>query len=102
MARLRAKESDRLKAISDGLNRMGGHVIEKEDCLQIEGTAHFKGDVTVSSYLDHRIAMALSIAALGAQNPITLTGAQCVEKSYPNFYEDYKALGGKCHVVHMG
>ncbi|MGB4943902.1 MAG: 3-phosphoshikimate 1-carboxyvinyltransferase, partial [Trichococcus flocculiformis] len=49
----------------------------------------------VWSYKDHRIAMMLAIAATVCEQPITITDAECVSKSYPDFWEDYKAIGGK-------
>ena len=90
--RLRIKESDRLKAIADGLKKMGVRVIEKPDSLEIGGDGRLNGAV-VESYGDHRIAMALAAAALGAEGKTTIKGAECVAKSYPQFFEDLKKLG---------
>jgi 3-phosphoshikimate 1-carboxyvinyltransferase len=61
----------------------------------IHGVKSLKGGETVWSYKDHRIAMMLAIAATVCEQPITVTDAECVSKSYPNFWEDYKAIGGK-------
>ena len=47
------------------------------------------------SHNDHRIAMMLAVAATRAEGPVTVRGAECVAKSYPNFWEDYEALGGQ-------
>ena len=49
---------------------------------------------TVDAFNDHRIAMAAAIAATVAENPVVITGAQCVEKSYPSFWSEYAKLGG--------
>ena len=98
-ARLRIKESDRLATVTEGLQALGAQVEEHSDRLVISGKDRLRGGCTVSSYGDHRVAMALSIAALRCDRPVTITGAHCVEKSYPDFYKDFKQLGGNCHVV---
>ena len=49
----------------------------------------------MSAHNDHRIAMMAAIAAIRCASPVTITGAQCINKSYPNFWEDYEALGGR-------
>lgn len=100
VARLRIKESDRLEAISICLNKIGGRVTAYNDKLVIEGVEALSGG-EVESYNDHRIAMAMAIAALKCREPLVIRGAQCVEKSYPNFWEDYKALGGKINVINL-
>ncbi len=92
-ARLRIKESDRLRALADNLAALGIGVQEQPDGLIIRGGQPTGGKV--DSFGDHRIAMAFSIAASGASGPVTIHGAECVDKSYPGFYDDYKALGGK-------
>ena len=53
------------------------------------------GGVRVDSFNDNRIAMMAAVAATRCEKPITVTGAQCVAKSYPNFWEEYERLGGK-------
>jgi 3-phosphoshikimate 1-carboxyvinyltransferase len=54
------------------------------------------------SFGDHRIAMALSIAAAYCAGPSEIDGCECVAKSYPNFYDDFKMLGGHADVVNLG
>ncbi|MCL2494231.1 MAG: 3-phosphoshikimate 1-carboxyvinyltransferase [Oscillospiraceae bacterium] len=93
-ARLRLKESDRLHAIAENLNALGGDVTELPDGLVIQGKPTLQGG-GADSFGDHRIAMAMAVAALRCENPITLHGAQAVQKSYPAFWEDYQRLGGK-------
>lgn len=93
-ARLRLKESDRLSAISSTLTALGADIREEADSLIIRGKASLRGGVTVDCHNDHRIAMMLAIAATRCEQPVTLTGAQCVNKSYPDFWKDYQALGG--------
>lgn len=91
--RLRIKESDRLTAVSELLNRLGGKVIVHEDGLEIHPVPQLHGG-TVDSFGDHRIAMCAAIAATRCTAPVTILGAGCVEKSYPAFFEDYQHLGG--------
>ncbi len=96
--RLRIKECDRLSAISEELNKLGAKVTVKKDTLIIDGVTSLKGG-TCECWNDHRIAMALSIAALRAESEVTLTGAECISKSYPTFFEDYRKLGGIADVI---
>lgn len=93
--RLRIKESDRLSAITKELSKMGADIVEGEDFLVIRGKSHLYGANT-QSHNDHRISMAISIAALRAEGEVTIEeGRNSVKKSYPDFFEDYKILGGK-------
>lgn len=96
--RLRIKESDRLLAISQELTKLGANITEKPDGLVIKGKTLLTGGI-VDSFADHRIAMALSIAATVASAPVTVLGAECVSKSYPAFYQDFESLGGVVHVL---
>ena len=92
--RLRLKESDRLATVTEVLNALGADVTEEADRLLIRGQETLPGGVTVDSHNDHRIAMMAAIAATRCEKPVTITGAECVNKSYPNFWEDYRKLGG--------
>lgn len=94
--RVRIKESDRLSAITQALNAVGGRVVERPDGLDIDGVLQLTGG-TVDACEDHRIAMAMAVAATVASAPITILGASCVEKSYPHFWTDFRRLGGRCH-----
>ena len=98
-ARLRIKESDRLAAVTQALNAMGAQVEEYPDSLTIHGAASLQGGVTVDSWGDHRIAMMAAMAATVCREPITLTGAESVRKSYPGFWDDYCRLGGSIQEV---
>lgn len=92
-ARLRLKETDRLattKALVEGL---GGKATIEGDSLTVEGTGYHGGWVDATG--DHRIAMAAAIGATVCTEPVTVHGAESVEKSYPAFWDDYKMLGGK-------
>ncbi len=99
--RLRLKESDRLSAMADCLQRLQVPVEEKEDGLVIYGIGRAKASapVTVSSYQDHRIVMAMAIAAVALQQEIVIEGAEAVEKSYPSFFAEFTKLGGAVHVL---
>lgn len=97
-ARLRIKESDRLAAVTHVMNALGAEIEELPDGLVIHGLDGLRGGVTVESFNDHRIAMMAAIAATRCASPVTVLGAECVRKSYPNFWEDYKALGGRLEV----
>ncbi len=94
-ARLRLKESDRLASVTAVLRALGADVTEGPDFLEIRGRETLAGGVTVDSFNDHRIAMMAAIAATKCVKPVTITGAQCVAKSYPGFWEDLERLGGK-------
>ncbi len=94
-ARLRIKESDRLHSVTQVLNALGAEVEEGEDFLTIRGKEVLKGGVAVDSFNDHRIAMMTAIAATRCEKSVTLTGAESVSKSYPNFWEEYARLGGR-------
>ncbi|HBL11939.1 MAG TPA: 3-phosphoshikimate 1-carboxyvinyltransferase [Cyanobacteria bacterium UBA11162] len=83
-AELRVKESDRLAVMASQLNRMGAHITELSDGLEISGGTPLTG-TDVDSYTDHRIAMSLAIAALNATNTTTIHRAEAAAISYPNF-----------------
>lgn len=97
-ARLRIKESDRLSTITAAMTALGAEVHEEPDRLIIVGKPSLPGG-TVDCANDHRIAMMAAIAATGCTGPVTVLGAECVQKSYPDFWEVYKTLGGDIHVL---
>ncbi len=84
---LRVKETDRLTAISDVLTRLGASVEEQPDGLIIEGTPGALRGATVSSYDDHRIAMAAAVAGCVADGKTTIQEADCARISFPTFWE---------------
>jgi 3-phosphoshikimate 1-carboxyvinyltransferase len=90
-AELRVKESDRLAAIARELTRMGAEIIEYPDGLEIHGGKILQGS-EVDSYQDHRIAMSLAIAALGAQGSTAIKDADCASISYPDFISTLQDL----------
>jgi len=85
-AELRLKESDRIAAMAEGLSLLGARVAERPDGLVIEGSAPLRG-ATVRSHDDHRIAMALSVAALSATGASEIEGAESVAVSFPEFFD---------------
>ncbi len=93
-ARLRIKESDRLSAVTAVMNALGAHIEELHDGLVICGVETLCGGVSVDACNDHRIAMMAAVAATRCKEPVTIEGAECVRKSYPDFWEDYEMLGG--------
>ena len=92
IARLRLKESDRVESTITMLRALGGKAEATGDTLTVFGTGLTGG--MVHSYNDHRIAMSAAIAATVCTEPVTILGAECVEKSYPKFWAEYARLGG--------
>ena len=101
-SRLRIKECDRLAAVNSELSKLGVNVVENEDGLIIDGIDSLDGGIEVWSHKDHRIAMTLAIIATRCKNPIIIKDYECIAKSYPNFFEDYKMLGGKVDEWNVG
>jgi 3-phosphoshikimate 1-carboxyvinyltransferase len=97
--RLKIKESDRLNAMYEVLTKFGVEMKITDDEAWITGQSSLKGDLEFSSYQDHRIARAIAIASLRADGKITITDSQAVEKSYPDFYQVFKNLGGLINEV---
>jgi len=92
-AELRVKESDRIAAIGAGLTRLGARVTLVADGFDVVGGAPLVG-ASVRSFGDHRIAMALAIAALRCAGPVAIDDFGCVAKSYPGFRADLARLLG--------
>jgi 3-phosphoshikimate 1-carboxyvinyltransferase len=93
LGRLRLKESDRVAAMAEGLTRMGIKVRCDPDSIQITGGVP-KG-AEVDSWGDHRIAMSLAVLALAAEGESKINDAGCVSKSYPGYWGDLAAIGGR-------
>ncbi len=90
--RLRNKESDRVASTIAMIQALGGRAEADESTMTIHGTGLTGGSVNACN--DHRIAMASAIAATVCNRDVTILGAQCVTKSYPKFWEEYRRLGG--------
>ncbi len=91
--RLKHKESDRALALSQEFGKLGADIRIRGNLMEIMGSKLKSG--TVHSHNDHRIAMALAIAGLGAEGRVIIEQAECIAKSYPRFFEDMAQLGGK-------
>ncbi|WP_312641765.1 3-phosphoshikimate 1-carboxyvinyltransferase [Hydrogenoanaerobacterium sp.] len=98
--RLKIKESDRLTAMTQNLQALGADICCDDDSITVNGGKRLHGGV-VSAYNDHRIAMSMAVAALFCDGEVLIDGAEAVNKSYPQFFEDYNRLGG-CADVRMG
>ena len=92
ITRLRLKESDRIASTIAMLEALGGQAEASQDTLTVCPAKLYGG--TVDSVNDHRIAMAAAIAATACTGDVVILGAECVEKSYPNFWTEYRRLGG--------
>ena len=93
-AELKVKETNRIQNVTENLLAMGAEIIPTEDGMIIHGTGALKG-TQIQSHLDHRIAMAFSVAALAAEGTTTILDGQCVDVSYPGFFAQLMDLSGK-------
>lgn len=99
--RLRLKESDRLSAMEDAINALGGRARSTEDTLTVEGVPLLKGG-TAQGRNDHRVVMSLAAAALRSEGAVEVTDEWSIRKTYPGFFEDFERLGGSARVVDLG
>jgi 3-phosphoshikimate 1-carboxyvinyltransferase len=93
----RKKESDRLHAMATELTKMGASIQEKPDGLVITHAPLHGAELY--SWHDHRIAMSLSIAALGAKSESKIEGTECIAKTYPSFAHDFRSLGASIETI---
>ena len=93
--RLRLKESDRIDAMRDELQKMGARIDVEGDSVHIQGVALHAPNAPLSGHNDHRIVMALAVAAIASGLPALLCGAEAVEKSWPAFWNVLRSLGAK-------
>lgn len=84
-AELKVKETNRIDTVTAGLKAMRAVITPTDDGMIIEGTGHLNG-ASIQSYLDHRIAMAFSVAGLASDGETQIVDSQCVDVSYPEFY----------------
>lgn len=94
VSRLRIKESDRVETVRQLLVSLGGSMTVDGDTVYVDGTGSLKGG-TVDSFGDHRIAMAGAVASLICRQSVTILGAECCAKSYPEFFQDFERIGGR-------
>lgn len=90
-AELKVKETDRIETVTDNLKAMGCDIAPTEDGMVIHGGRPLQG-ATIHTLLDHRIAMAFSIAALVAEGTTKILDSHCVDVSYPTFYDTFEGL----------
>lgn len=90
-AELKVKETNRIDTVTAGLAAMGAHVTPTEDGMIIEGGSCLTG-ARIQSHLDHRIAMAFTVAGLAAQGETFIEDSQCVDVSYPEFFQTLEQL----------
>ncbi|WP_423190430.1 3-phosphoshikimate 1-carboxyvinyltransferase [Alkalibacterium sp. f15] len=102
LERLRIKESDRLEATQKELAQLGADIEVDGDSLVIKGVDSLKGNTSVWSHKDHRIAMMLAIASTVCEAPIIIKDTECVAKSYPDFWDIFEQLGGKSSEWNLG
>lgn len=100
-ARLRLKESDRIASTAAALGALGADIRETEDGLVIDGGKPLKGG-RVPDFNDHRIVMAAAAASALCEGPVEIESCGCVDKSYPEFFQDFMQAGGDADVVDMG
>lgn len=99
--RLRLKESDRLAAMAEAINGLGGKADTVADGLVIQGVPWLQGGL-VQGKNDHRVVMSLAAVGLRCREQLSVTDAQSIRKSYPGFFQDFKKLGGSAHVLDLG
>lgn len=97
-SRLRLKESDRILSTASIVRSLGGFAHEKPDELFVSGSTNLTGGLA-EGFHDHRIVMAAAIAGVKCRSEVIITNAESSRKSYPNFFRDYKILGGCVHAV---
>jgi 3-phosphoshikimate 1-carboxyvinyltransferase len=95
--RLRYKESDRLSSLDAELSKMGAEIVVNEDGLIIKGPCKMHGAV-IDPHNDHRIVMACAVASLAASGETKIQDSECINKSYPNFFNDLRLLGANITV----
>lgn len=96
--RLRIKESDRLKTTANLINNLGGNVRELSDGLEITGVNQLIGG-SADGCNDHRIVMSAAVCAAGLDGEIECSDALSINKSYPEFFNDYNSIGGRANVL---
>ncbi len=96
VGRLVHKESNRALTLEEGFRSLGASIRVAGDAMEIAGGTGLKGGV-VSSHNDHRLAMAFTVAGVAAEGDIIIDGAECVSKSYPDFFESMIEIGGRVY-----
>lgn len=97
LERLKIKESNRIESMVNNLKKLKGNIVYEKGIVTINGQENLSGGI-IKSYNDHRIVMSLAIASIKLKDKIIITNAECIKKSYPNFFKDFIKLGGKVEV----
>ncbi len=98
-ARLRYKESDRIAAMKEELQKFNVDITTKEDEIVIIGQDSYSCTEEIAGHTDHRIVMSMTVAALCSSKPVVINGAQCIDKSYPDFFKDMQSIGARIEVL---
>jgi 3-phosphoshikimate 1-carboxyvinyltransferase len=101
-AELRVKETDRVAAVAANLRAMGVQVEEFPDGLAVHGPATLKADAVIESFGDHRMPMAFAVLAAAGGVPVRIRDTACVDKSYPEFWDDLRTMGSAVDADHCG
>lgn len=96
--RLKLKESNRIESTFQMLKSLGADVKKRDDGLIIQGREILDGGI-VNSFNDHRIVMSATMASIICKEPVSIVNAGAVKKSYPNFFDDFKKVGGFFDVI---
>lgn len=91
--RLRYKESDRISAMETELRKFGVDIQTTQDEVIIRGKHSYCCTEEISGHTDHRIVMSMAVAGICSGHPVTINGAECIQKSYPAFFEDLQGIG---------
>jgi 3-phosphoshikimate 1-carboxyvinyltransferase len=91
---LKIKETDRLLALKNELEKMGATIQVDDDSLNLEKATKINSNKSIETYQDHRMAMAF--APLSLKTKLAINDAEVVSKSYPNFWKDLQKVGVKC------
>ncbi len=92
---LRVKETDRLAAMADIIEKFGGRVEELQDGLIIDGPVNLQGNISIASRQDHRIAMSAAVAGLVAEGPVKIVNSETINTSFPEFIEIMENFFGR-------
>ena len=96
---LRKKESDRIDTVVSSLATMGVEVTEQPDGMVVRQARKVSGDVEIDSRGDHRIAMAFAVLAMRAEGAVTICNVDCIQTSYPQFWNHLELLTGQATMV---
>ena len=97
--RLRLKESDRLSSTASMMAKLGAGIVLCGDKMDLYASEGLEGDAVIDGANDHRIVVSAAIAALRCLESVKITGAEAVAKSYPDFFDVFRSLGGRADVV---